>query len=82
MPIKLGVVMDPLASIQPKKDSTLAMLLEAQARGWESYEIHLGDIRAENGRTYAKMRRVEVSTSLTDWLLILAKRMLLLLRLI
>ena len=29
---RLGVVMDPIGSIKPVKDSTLAMLLEAQAR--------------------------------------------------
>ena len=32
---RIGVVMDPIESIKPPKDSTLAMLLEAQARGWE-----------------------------------------------
>ena len=30
----LGVVMDPIEGIQPKKDSTLAMLAAAQKRGW------------------------------------------------
>ena len=33
MTIKLGVVMDPIESIHVYKDSTLAMLLSAQARG-------------------------------------------------
>ena len=32
---QLGVVMDPIAGINPKKDSTLAMLLAAQARGFD-----------------------------------------------
>jgi len=35
--IKLGIVMDPIASINIKKDSSFAMLLEAQRRG---YELH------------------------------------------
>ena len=35
MNIKLGVVMDPIGTINYKKDSTLAMLLAAQQRGWE-----------------------------------------------
>ena len=30
----LGVVMDAIEGIQPKKDSTLAMLLAAQRKGW------------------------------------------------
>ena len=32
---KLGIVMDPIESITPYKDSSLAMMLEAQARGWQ-----------------------------------------------
>ena len=35
MTVKLGVVMDPIADINVKKDTTLAMLLAAQRRGWE-----------------------------------------------
>ncbi len=31
---RLGVVMDPIESINPKKDTTLALLLAAQARDW------------------------------------------------
>ncbi|MDA9611769.1 glutathione synthase [OM182 bacterium] len=37
MNIKLGVVMDPIEDINPAKDSTLAMLLAAQTRGWSIY---------------------------------------------
>lgn len=37
MNIKLGVVMDPIENISPRKDSTLAMLLAAQSRGWALY---------------------------------------------
>ena len=33
--IRLGVVMDPIEDIKYAKDSTLAMLLAAQARGFE-----------------------------------------------
>lgn len=32
--IKLGIVMDPISSINIKKDTSFAMLLEAQRRGW------------------------------------------------
>jgi glutathione synthase len=37
--IKLGIVMDPIEKINFKKDSSLAMLLEAQSRGYELYYI-------------------------------------------
>ena len=32
--LQLGVVMDPIGGINPAKDSSLAMLLEAQRRGY------------------------------------------------
>lgn len=34
MTIRVGIIMDPIAQISFKKDSSLAMLLAAQARGW------------------------------------------------
>ena len=34
-PLKIGIVMDPIGSITPYKDSSLAMLLEAERRGAE-----------------------------------------------
>ena len=33
--MKLGVVMDPIETINFKKDSTLAMMIEAQRKGHE-----------------------------------------------
>ena len=35
--MKIGVVMDPISSINYKKDSTLSILLESQLRGYENY---------------------------------------------
>jgi len=40
---RLGVVMDPIASIKYAKDSTLAMLLAAQARGFELAYLEQAD---------------------------------------
>ena len=44
MTTKLGVVMDPIGRIKPQKDTTLAMLLAVQRRGWELHYMELGDI--------------------------------------
>ena len=49
MPIKLGIVMDPISRINIKKDTSFAMLLEAQARGWELHYMELGDLYLRNG---------------------------------
>ena len=64
---RLGVVMDPIASIKPVKDSTLAMLLEAQARGWELRHIEQGDLYALNGEVHAASRSLEVRDDARDW---------------
>lgn len=64
---RIGFVMDPLAAITPKKDSTLAMMLAAQARGWELREIHLDDLALEAGRVRARMRIVEVFDDERHW---------------
>lgn len=65
--VKMGVVMDPISTIQVKKDSTLAMLLEGQRRGWEIFEIHQNDLRAELGVPYATMRKLRVFDSPDKW---------------
>ena len=65
--VNLGVVMDPIASINPKKDSTLAMLLEAQSRDWTLYHMEQGDIFLRDGKAYAKMQQLTVSNDLHKW---------------
>lgn len=63
----LGVVMDPIASINVKKDSTFAMLLEAQARGWEVQYMELSDLRLIDGECYASMRTLRVQDDPQQW---------------
>ena len=53
MTIKLGIVMDPIASINTKKDSSFAMLLEAQQRGYEIFYMELADLFIENNQAMA-----------------------------
>ncbi|MEO8459484.1 MAG: glutathione synthase, partial [Dokdonella sp.] len=40
----LAVLMDPIAAINVKKDSTFALLLEAQRRGYELHYMTGGDL--------------------------------------
>lgn len=67
MAIKLGVVMDPIGSINFHKDSTLAMLLAASKRGWELYYMEQGDLFLHDGRCLAKLARLDVRVNETDW---------------
>ena len=47
--IKLGIVMDPISSIKIKKDTSFAMLLEAQRRGWEIHYMEMNDLYLNQG---------------------------------
>ena len=65
--LRIGVVMDPIANISPAKDSTLAMLLEAQARGYEINYFEQADLRIVDGLALGDGRRVEVRDDPKDW---------------
>jgi len=65
--IRLGVVMDPIAGIRPAKDSTLAMLLAAQARGWDLVYMEQGDLLVVDGAVQARMRPLTVRDDVADW---------------
>jgi glutathione synthase len=67
MPIKLGMVMDSIALINIKKDTSFAMLLEAQARGWELYYMELNDLFLRNGIAYARTRTLSVQRDAKQW---------------
>ncbi|WP_421683344.1 glutathione synthase [Stutzerimonas urumqiensis] len=56
MAIRVGVIMDPIAGINFKKDSTLAMLWAAQARGWSLHYMELNDVYQLDGQARARMR--------------------------
>lgn len=67
MPIALGVVMDPIGSIKYHKDSTLAMLLAAQSRGWELYYMEMADLLLADNMAQAWMRPLEVFADADHW---------------
>lgn len=53
MTIRLGVIMDAIENISVKKDSTLAMLVAAKARGWHIYYMQQADLYLDSGRAMA-----------------------------
>jgi glutathione synthase len=64
---KLGVVMDPIGAINFHKDSTLAMLLAADKRGWQLYYMEQGDLFLQDGRCHARLAQLEVRADENDW---------------
>ena len=67
MNIQIGVVMDPIEHIKPHKDSTLAMLLAAQRRGWTTIYIPPSELTLKEGRVFARCSEVEVRDNPHDW---------------
>ncbi len=64
---RLGVVMDPIDSIKSKKDSSFAMLLAAQARGWSLHYMEPADLWLRDGRSHARHRLLTVRDDPADW---------------
>ena len=63
----LGVVMDPIGSIKPYKDTTLALLLAAQARGWTLMYLEMADLWLRDGAAYGRARPVKVFDDASRW---------------
>ncbi len=66
-PIRIGFVMDPIETINPKKDTTLAFMLEAQLRGWQISYLTLADLYLADGRAEGHIRSVKVFDDSTCW---------------
>ena len=64
---KLTAIMDPIQSIKPVKDSTFAMLLEAQARGWEIRCAGLEDVWLLDGQAWGRTTTLRVEDDPDHW---------------
>ncbi len=67
MSVKLAVVMDPIQNISAKKDSTLAMLLAAQERGWSLSYIEQTGLYLDDGIAMAESCSLSVANDLEKW---------------
>ncbi|PZQ16578.1 MAG: glutathione synthase [Rhodanobacter denitrificans] len=67
MPSTLAVLMDPIEKIRVKKDSTFAMLLEAQRRGWTLLYMTQGDLALHGAEPYARLAPLSVQDDPDDW---------------
>ena len=67
MSVRVGIVMDPIADISYKKDSSLAMLLAAQARGWTLFYMEQQDLYLTEGKARARMKPLSVFANPEKW---------------
>lgn len=65
--ITIGVVMDPISGIKTYKDTTFAMLLEAQRRQWRIYYMEPQDLFLKDGITWGRMKALAVQESAHHW---------------
>jgi glutathione synthase len=59
--------MDPIEAINPAKDSTLAILIAAQTRGWQLHYAELGDIWLRDGVAWGRLAPLEVFDDPAKW---------------
>jgi glutathione synthase len=63
----LGVLMDPISTVNFHKDSTLAMLLAARKRGWTLFYMEQDDLFLHDSCSHARQARLEVRDDASDW---------------
>ena len=64
---RLGIVMDPIENIVPKKDSSLAMLLEAERRNYEIHYMLQSNLKLLAGKAMAQTTILSVEDNLEKW---------------
>ncbi len=67
MTLKLGILMDPIKSINIKKDSSFAMLLEAQHRSYDIYYMEMSDLFIEDNQAKASTKKLKVADHTAPW---------------
>jgi glutathione synthase len=67
MKLKLGIVMDPLEDIKTAKDSSFAMLLAAQKRGWTLHYMQQSDLYMKDAIAMARACVTEVEDDPDHW---------------
>jgi len=67
MTIKLGIVMDPIIGVNILKDSTYAMMVAANKKGWELYYMEQKDLSLVQGEPFASMQRIHLTGHADSW---------------
>ena len=67
MALRIGVLMDPIATINTKKDTTLGLLRAASAAGHQLTYLEQADLTVRNGETMASLRSLTVYDHDTAW---------------
>ncbi len=64
---RIAVLMDPIQLINPAKDTTLGMMLAAQARGCDLFYLEQRHLWVRDGRAFARLHPVTARKDPSDW---------------
>ena len=67
MTLSVGVLMDPIGAIKMAKDTSFAMLLEAQRRGHSLHYFEQGDLALRDGAPWARIAPLSVREDPQHW---------------
>lgn len=67
MALSVAVLMDPIGAIKIAKDTTFAMLLEAQRRGHALFYMEQGDLAVRDGQPWARLAPLQVKEDPASW---------------
>jgi glutathione synthase len=71
---RLGIIMDPIERIKIAKDSSFAMMLAAQDRGWELHYMNQRNLYSDGGSTRALTRTIKVMDDPQNWFSAIAEQ--------
>jgi len=74
MTLRLGIVMDPIEGIKIAKDSSFAMMLAAQHRGWELHYMNQHHLYSDGGSTRALTQTLTVRDDPDDWFSVVSRQ--------
>ncbi|WP_424681544.1 glutathione synthase [Frateuria sp. YIM B11624] len=67
MPLSVAMLMDPISTIKVAKDTSFALLLEAQRRGHPLHYMEQGDLALRDGVPFARLAPLTVRDDPAGW---------------
>ena len=67
MPLSVAMLMDPISTIKVAKDTSFALLLEAQRRGHALHYMEQGELALRDGAPFARLRPLSVREDPSGW---------------
>ena len=74
MALRLGIIMDPIEHIKIVKDSSFAMMLAAQKRGWALHYMNQHQLYSDSGSTRASTQLLQVQDDPKSWFSVLSEQ--------